>query len=193
MAETNTDFVWTVRPCRAGDLDAMRAICEETSTIGLRDEKDRQFLLLTFCDAYVLYAEDCFVAVDADDRPVGYILCAADTRRFFRAFRKNVLPQIVHLGPRYAVMARGVCFRQILCASFAPAHMHIDLTARARRRGIGTALIRTLKTRLAAQGVSRVVLAVSRENEAAIRFYEKNGFRKIFGAFGADVMRAETE
>lgn len=192
MSEEKTEFTWTIRPCREGDLEAARAICEETSSIELRDEKDRRFLLLTYCDPYVRYAPDSFMAVDENDRPVGYVFCAADTRRFFRAFRKNVLPELTRLGLRYGVMGRGVCVQQTLCSLFAPAHLHIDLTASARRRGIGSALIGTLKAHLAQQGISRVVLTVSRSNVSAFRFYQKNGFRPLLKAFGACVMRAET-
>lgn len=182
----------TVRPCEQRDLDAMREICTETSSLPLRDWRDRQFLLLMYCDPYVAYSEDCFVAVDAADRPVGYILCAADTRRFCRDFRKNVLPRICRLGRRYAIMARGVIAVQEMSAVFAPAHLHIDLTAAARRKGIGTALMRTLKAHLAEQGISRVMLTCGSGNKPAIAFYKKNGFRIIFRGFGECVMRADT-
>ena len=154
MPEERTGSTWTIRPCCARDLEAAREICVETSSIALRDEKDRRFLLLTFCDPYVKYAaESSFVAVDENDRPVGYLFCAADTKAFFRAFRKNVLPEITRLGPKYAVMGRGVCAMQTFCSAFAPAHLHIDLTAAARRKGVGTALMDTLKARLAARGI----------------------------------------
>jgi GNAT superfamily N-acetyltransferase len=193
MPEETTELVYTIRPCRAGDLDALRAICEETSTIPLNGEKDRRFLLLTFCDAYVRFApESSFVAADENDHPLGYLFCAADTKAFFKMFRKHVLPEIASLGPKYAVMGRGVCMMQTFCARFAPAHMHIDLTAAARRRGIGSALIAAMKKKLAARGISRVSLSVSRKNTAAIRFYEKNGFRSLVRAFGENLMRAET-
>ncbi len=194
LPEEKTGFAWNVRPCAARDLEAARAICEETSSIALKREEDRRFLLLTFCDAYVRYASDgSFVAADENDRPVGYVFCAADTKAFFKAFRKNVLPEIARLGPRYGVMARGVCIQQTLCRLIAPAHMHIDLTAAARRRGVGTALMNTLKAHLAAQGIERVSLSVSGKNAAAIRFYEKNGFRTLFKAFGVNLMRAEVK
>ena len=184
---------WTIRPAAERDLAAMREICAETSTLPLRNQKDLQFLLLTYCDAYVKYTSDCFVAVDAADRPVGYILCAADTRRFCRAFRKNTAPQIARLGLRYAAAARGVAFMQALGAVFAPAHLHIDLTASVRRQGIGAALMRTLKAHLAAQGVRRVVLTCGSRNAPAIAFYRKNGFRLLLRGFGECLMRADTD
>ena len=193
MPEEKTECIWSVRACEARDLDALRAICEETSSIPLRNEKDRQFLLMTFCDPYVLYASDSsFVAVDASGRPVGYIFCAADTRRFLRAFRQNVLPRVTRLGLRYAVMERGVCFKTSLCTLLAPAHMHIDLTASARRMGIGSALIDTLKAELASRGIARLQLTVGSKNVSAVRFYKKNGFRTVFRAFGVNMMLADT-
>ena len=194
MPEETAGLVYTIRPCRAEDLDALRAICEETSTIPLNGEKDRRFLLLTYCDAYVRFAADSsFVAADETGRPLGYLFCAADTKAFFKMFRKHVLPEIASLGPKYAVMGRGVCRMQTFCARFAPAHMHIDLTAAARRKGIGSALIAAMKRELAARGISRVSLSVSQKNAAAIRFYEKNGFRSLVRAFGENLMRAGTD
>ncbi len=194
MPEERTEFTFTIRRCEARDLEVLRDICEETSTIALDSEKDRQFLLLTYCDSYVKYAAgSSFVAVDETDRPVGYLFCAADTKAFFKTFRKNVLPEIARLGPKYAVMGWSVCAAQTFCARFAPAHLHIDLTAAARRRGVGTALMNTLKAHLAAQGIERVSLSVSGKNAAAIRFYEKNGFRTLFKAFGVNLMRAEVK
>ena len=187
-----TEYAFTIRPCRAEDLDAARAICEETSSLPLNNENDRQFLLLTFCDAYVRYAPDSFVAVNAQGSVVGYLFCAADTKAFFRTFRKKVLPAITRLGPKYAVMGRGVCFLQVFCARFAPAHLHIDLTAAARRKGVGTALMDTLKAHLAAKGIRQVSLPVSGKNVSSIRFYETNGFRTLHRAFGENLMRAET-
>ena len=193
MSEKETKAAWTVRPCSAKDLDAMRAVCIETSSLPLRDARDREFLLLMYCDPYVTYAaKDCFVAVDTEDRAVGYILCAANTRQFFRTFRKHVLPKIDRLGLRYAVQARGVCAQQVLCTVFAPAHLHIDLTASVRRKGVGTALMNTLKAHLAEKGIDRVELTCGSGNKAAIRFYQHNAFKILLKGFGACVMRSET-
>ena len=187
------DNTYSIRPCTADDRDAMREICIETSSMPLRDEKDRQLLLLTFCDSYIDYADCCFVAVDENDRAIGYILGTSDTRQFFREYRKNVMPQIAQLGTKYAVTAHGMCALHRLCVLFAPAHLHIDLTASARRRGIGTALMNTLKEQLSAQGVKSVQLTCGSDNEAAISFYKRNGFKTVFKGFGSCVMRSDTK
>ena len=184
---------YKIRPCTENDRDAMREICIETSSMPLRDEKDRQLLLLTFCDSYIDYADGCFVAVDENDRAAGYILGVSDTRKFFREYRKNVMPQIAQLGTKYALMARGMCALHKLCVVFAPAHLHIDLTASARRKGVGTALMNTLKEHLAAPGIKSVQLTCGSDNEAAIAFYKRNGFKTVFRGFGSCVMRADTK
>ena len=170
----------------------MREICIETSSLPLRNWRDRQFLLLMYCDPYVMYTTDCFVATDGADRPVGYILCAPDTRRFCREFREKVLPRISRIGRRYAVMARGATVLQEMLAVLAPAHLHIDLTASARRQGIGTELMKTLKAYLAEQGIGRVMLTCGSGNRPATEFYKKNGFRVILRGFGECVMVSDT-
>ncbi len=192
MPEITETASLIIRPYEERDLDAMREICAETSSLPLRDWRDSQFLLLTYCDPYVAYTEDCFVAVDEADRPVGYILCASDTRRFCRDFRENIIPRIDRLGLRYSVMARGICAVQEMSAVFAPAHLHIDLTADARRKGTGTALMDTLKAHLAERGIGRVMLTCGSGNKPAVAFYRKNGFRVVFRGFGECVMRADT-
>ena len=186
-------IAYSIRPARIDDLDAMREICIETSSMPIRDENDRQLLLLTFCDSYVSFTSDSFVAVDENDRPVGYILCASDTRKFFRLYKENVLPQIAELGFRYSVMARSMCSLHKMCRIFAPAHLHIDLTESARRKGAGTALMNTLKEHLAGQGIKSVQLTCGSDNKAARIFYKRNGFKTVFRGFGSCVMRAKTE
>ena len=183
---------YTVRPIRAEDTEAVREICVETSSLPLRNEKDRQFLLLMYCDPYIGLTQDSFVAVDENGRVVGYILCASDTRSFFGTFGKETLPQIKKLGIKYSALALGNCAQQVLCSPLAPAHLHIDLTEAARRKGVGTALMNELKGHLASQGISRVQLTCGSRNKSAIAFYKHNGFKTVLRGFGACVMRGET-
>jgi hypothetical protein len=114
--ESKKCITYSNRACKAEDLYAAREICIETSSLPLRNEKDRQFLLLMFCNPYVEFSSDCFVAVDEADRAVGYIFCAKNTRLFFKDFRKNIMPLIKQLGLKYSLEARGMCFLHRLCA-----------------------------------------------------------------------------
>ena len=191
MPNSSNEFSYSIRPARIDDLDAMREICIETSSLPLDNERDRQLLLLMFCDSYVELTSDCFVATDENDRPVGYILCGINTREFFREFKKKVLPRITELGFKHSFTARGMVFLHKMCVVFAPAHLHIDLTESARRKGVGTALMNTLKAHLKEQGIKSVQLTCGSDNKAAISFYEHNGFRTVFRGFGSCVMKAK--
>lgn len=193
MADRKNAIQYTLRPANADDLEAIREICVETSSLPLRDEKDRRFLLLTYCDPYVEYTSDCFVAVDENNQVIGYILCAANTREFLKLFSKNIQPQISKLGLKYALMSRSSIAAQKLLLPLAPAHLHIDLTESARRKGIGTALINTLKEHLSARGIDRVQLTCGGKNKSAIAFYKRNGFGTVVRCFGACVMRSGTK
>ncbi len=185
---------YSFRPCRASDLEAMREICIETSSLPLKNEKDRRFLLLMYCDAYVeLFLDDCFVAADESDRAVGYILCAASTHEYLKSFHKSFLPEIAKLGFAYSMRARLELAGQAVCEAFAPAHLHIDLTEPVRHKGVGTELMNTLKRHLSGQGINRVQLTCGSENKVAISFYRKNGFKTVLRGFGACVMRSDTK
>lgn len=187
------EYSFSIRPCNAQDLDAVRKICIETSSLPLNNDKDRRFLLLMYCDSYIKSVSDCFAAVDGEGNIAGYILCAADTREYLREFRKSTMPEIKRLGLSYSVTAKGICLAYRLTLPLAKAHLHIDLTASARRKGVGTQLMNTLKEQLAEQGISRVQLACGSKNKAAISFYRRNGFKTVFRGFGSCVMRGNTD
>lgn len=57
-----------------------------------------------------------------------------------------------------------------------PAHLHIDLLARARGRGLGRVLIERLLDDLRGRGVPGVHLGADPANDSAVRFYEHLGF-----------------
>ena len=60
-----------------------------------------------------------------------------------------------------------------------PSHLHIDLLARARGRGLGRTLVGGLTADLRARGSSGVHLEVGTANENAIAFYRHLGFEVL--------------
>ncbi len=52
----------------------------------------------------------------------------------------------------------------------------IDVVAKARRKGVGSALMRAAEERLARAGAVAVALETPVNNEAAIRFYKREGY-----------------
>ena len=60
-----------------------------------------------------------------------------------------------------------------------PAHLHIDLKARAQGKGLGSAMIKTLLHALKSKGAAGVHLEMSSVNYRALAFYKKFGFKEL--------------
>lgn len=164
----------------------VQSVCLETSAFPLSKAGMRKFLLLAYCDYYIeAEKENCFVAVDENDRVLGYILCSENFERYRHTFCGLYYPEIKALGAQYAVMAKGEVFSHLLFSKSYPAHLHIDLSDSCRRQGVGTRLMERLKKELSEKGVHSLMLVCSSNNKAAVNFYIKNGFKikvKIFSS-----------
>lgn len=89
---------------------------------------------------------------------LGYVCAVADTRAHPELYRVAAhVPVFDDLYDRY------------------PAHLHINLAARSRGRGLGGALIAALERRLIATGCPGVHL-VTNPGARNVSFYQKNGF-----------------
>jgi len=53
----------------------------------------------------------------------------------------------------------------------------LDVSEQQRRHGVGTALLRELEANLAARGVRTILLETAIENEAAVAFWKRHGYR----------------
>ena len=60
-----------------------------------------------------------------------------------------------------------------------PAHFHIDIDEAYQRRGIGSLLVTALKLQLKKKKLSGMMLVCGADNQQAISFYEKNGFKTL--------------
>ena len=60
-----------------------------------------------------------------------------------------------------------------------PAHLHIDLLPRARKKGNGRRMIETLHKKLKKFGIKGVFLEVGINNINAQSFYERIGYKKL--------------
>ena len=52
----------------------------------------------------------------------------------------------------------------------------LDVAAKHRRQGIGTALLETQETNLASRGVRSILLETAFDNEAAVAFWKRHGY-----------------
>lgn len=53
----------------------------------------------------------------------------------------------------------------------------LDVDAKHRRQGVGTALLETLESNLSARGVRSILLETAIDNEAAVAFWKSHGYR----------------
>ena len=53
----------------------------------------------------------------------------------------------------------------------------LDVEAKHRRHGVGTELLKTLESNLAARGVRSILLETAIDNQAAVAFWQSHGYR----------------
>ena len=88
-----------IRKMRAQDRHAVEHICLATASAVLNSTaKMREYTLLMYNRYYTRMVTDSFVAVNSDDEPIGYILCAPDYERYRKSFYENELKSIRKLG-----------------------------------------------------------------------------------------------
>ncbi len=184
-----------IRPYRPADRDALYAICIRTGDAG-RDAtalyRDPRILPDIFTGPYlVLEPALTFVLRNAEDRPAGYIVGTADTRRFVAAYRRDWLPRVAGHYPRpgaHGSEGRDAerihelhhpewMLRDDLTDY--PAHLHIALAPQAQGKGAGRALMDTYLEALRAAEVPSVYLSMSASNTGARAFYDRLGFHQI--------------
>lgn len=180
----------SIRKYQSKDKPAARRILIETSRLPVETEKDIKLLELLYNDYYTeVEPEHCFVAVDENDEAVGYIICAADYKKFRRTFMKFYLPEIRELGMKYYIQAFMDIMGHAIYAPKYPAHLHINVLPVCQGKGTGTGMMNALKDELRKCGVKGLMLSCAADNDGAIRFYKRNGF-EVLSVFGGGCMMA---
>ena len=182
----------TIRPYRPGDREALYDICIRTGHAG-KDATDLytdpRILPDIFAGPYLaLRPELAFVLADPADRPIGYVLGAADTAAYVKEYRAVWLPTVAGRYPPGSGSGRDAQRIEELhhpewmwCEELAeyPAHLHIDLLPEAQGQGAGRAMIEHYLAALRAAGVRRVHLGMSAANTGAKAFYDRLGFEEL--------------
>ena len=183
----------TIRNVRASDRDAIYDICLRTADAG--DDGTHLYAdpLLpghVWAGAYVALEPEHGFVVDDDDRIIGYILGALDSRAFEAELERVWWPPLRAQYPLDDTVtspgdrvARSLIHHpsradETLVGDF-PSHLHIDLLPVAQGRGDGRRLVDRLLDSLRADGSRGVHLGVSPRNGRAIRFYRALGFEEL--------------
>lgn len=166
-----------IRKMRVEDRQAVEHICLATASAVLNSTaKMREYTLLMYNRYYTRMSGDSFVAVNSEDLPIGYILCAPDYEEYRKSFFENELKSIKKLGLMKYFSAKSEALSMKKRAADYPAHLHIDILPEYQHMGIGGKLMQALLTHLKNAGVKGVMLTVSAANKNGIAFYEKCGF-----------------
>ncbi len=181
-----------IRKYQEKDKPAALKILVETSRLPVETEKDLRYLRLMYNDYYTeVEPESCFVAVDDEDEAVGYILCAPDHSKFKTLFKKFYLPEIKELGLKFYIQALMDIYSHTLYVKKYPAHLHINVLNVCQGQGTGSQLMDSLKNELRSKGIKGLMLSCAADNDGAIRFYKRNGFKVLATVAGGCIMAVE--
>lgn len=178
-----------IRKYQSKDKEAVRKILVETSRLPNKTETDIKLLQVLYNDYYIeCEPEHCFVAVNEEDEAVGYIICAADYKTFFKRFMKFYMPDLKELGMKYYIQGFMDIMGHALYAKKYPAHLHINVLNVCQGQGTGTKLMDSLKNELKSNGINGLMLSCAADNDGAIRFYKRNGFKVMSVISGGCIM-----
>ena len=185
-----------IRPYTAGDRAAVWDLAANTAFFGDPVEAfldDRALFCAAFLAYYTDYESGRLWVAEMDGAVVGYVAGCGDSRRQARTFRSQILPSVLWgvLRGRYRVGRKTIRFAHRMACEWLhqgridvsndafPGHLHINVTAGARGRGIGRALLERSLAQFWATGVCGVHLSTTDRNAAACRLYEAVGFRLL--------------
>jgi ribosomal protein S18 acetylase RimI-like enzyme len=186
----------TIRPYRPADRQAVHAIGADTAFFGEAVEAQLEDRCL-FCDLFMAYYTDlepehAWVACQ-DGEVAGFLLGCLDGRRQRRGLLWRIVPRVLdrllrgdyQVGRRtwrYAASLVGAWARGEVPGSFAscyPAHLHLNVAACYRGRGLGRRLLEAYLAQLRVLDLCGVHLHTTNRNETACRLYERLGFRLL--------------
>ena len=179
-----------IEPAGLHDLPGAYRVCIGTARQGedaTQDFRDPDLLGHVYVGPYLAQSGGTQLVVVDDAGVAGYLLSTDDTRAFEAWAEAAWWPALRARYPEATDPREAWLVRQIhqppraadaVVAGY-PAHLHIDLLARARGLGLGRVLIERLLAELRGRSVPGVHLGVDPANTNAIGFYEHLGFRVL--------------
>ena len=171
-----------IRPYSKKDFRYVQDICMATSKYAEEDTPlNRATMCSMYCDYYLDNQSDyCFVAVDDNDIPVGYILCVVDLDEYAEKMQEEYLPLVrkVSSGEYFRFIAETKVAERYVRSGYT-AHMHVNVLSDYQRQGLGGELLKALENKLREMFVEGAYLICGQKNDAARAFYEKMGYEDI--------------
>ncbi|MEX2541055.1 MAG: GNAT family N-acetyltransferase [Trueperaceae bacterium] len=187
---------FTIRPYASEDLDSVYRVCLLTGDSG--DDASELYddpwaLGHLYAGPYVTLEPELAFVLEDRDGLCGYVLGAADTRRFHRRMVESWLPPLQLALPEphgderqwsrtariyYRLHHPELVYPEALEPY--PSHLHIDLLPRCQGRGNGRRLMERLLEALVELWSPGVHLGVGSANRRAHGFYEAMRFVELF-------------
>ncbi len=169
-----------IRKYEKKDRKAVIRICLEKKSTDYEISPFDDFIKTMFCEYYIdVEPENCFVAVDDDDIPFGYIYGVADYFKYKERFTPYLERLKVIDGGQYLSWSLVEMYDHEIFADEYPAHLHIDLLEGHTGGGVGSQLMEKFCAYLKERDIKGVMLIVGNDNTGAKRFYERHGFTKL--------------
>ncbi|WP_158583988.1 GNAT family N-acetyltransferase [Salinibius halmophilus] len=170
-----------IRPVQPSDEAAIVDICYETRSVDIAEEGKYAFALRWALPYLRDDPQFCFVAV-IGEQVIGYIVGTPDTKQQVLNFERNILPEMQTLIDGSHPFANQFLNGGKLDPAVTellddyPAHLHINMTSDCRGLGVGARLIKELEHQLISHNVTGIHLGVNKQNMAAVRFYQHQGY-----------------
>ncbi|MEM5584410.1 GNAT family N-acetyltransferase [Roseibium sp. AS2] len=185
----------TIRPGEHRDREALCGICLKTGDAG-RDAtalyRDADLIGQIYAAPYLSLAPDLALVAEDHAGVLGYAVGAAETRAFEARLERDWWPGLRARYREPAGERSGWTADERRIWSFHhparvpddivgtfPAHIHMNLLARAQGRGIGTRLLGAWLDRARRSGIRAVHAGVGAANEAGLAFWKARGFKPV--------------
>lgn len=171
-----------IRPYQEKDKADVQKICLANANALDKPFQKQRFILIMYCNYYIEQEpENCFVAVDVNDKAIGYIICSEDYDKYAKSFSEIYLPQARTISFKSYIDARLDMLSHAVFKKKYPAHLHIDVDSNYHRMGLGTRLVDALVEHLKAKDDFKggLMLVVGETNKQGRNFYKKYGFKEL--------------
>ena len=186
---------YIIRQAKISDMDDLYDICIRTGNYG-EDARNlynnHEALGIYYVGPYVAFEQDLAFVLEDKIGICGYVLGTKDTKIFFKKMTEEWLPkyqkrfpmpdgnpEIWNMDQKIVALIHNPRISIPDSLNNYPAHLHIDLLPRARKKGNGRRMIETLHEKLQILGIKGVFLDVGINNLNAQSFYEKIGYKKL--------------
>ncbi len=188
-------MITIIRNYKKSDREAVREICCQTAFMGDPLEiffANKKIFADIWTKYYTDYEPESIFVAEEDGKVVGYITGCLNEEIYDKIFSKYILPELIKSFLKLRVIFNNKNFKfffnslksSILGEFKLPdipdckAHLHINVTKAARKKGVGKKLMLRFFKYLKDNKIKKVELSTTSEQGA--KFFKAMGFKKIY-------------